>query len=282
MERCTRLSSAAIMGILVPGASFSCVGWRVASVARAECLGFFLSKRGPNADADQPPEEEEAEGQVGEGRYPASLSGAKPSWYSLGGGRDSDGEQQENGGGGDEEEEEEEGQMEEGAGSSFAQQLRELRSRNCEVKLDGGNGTRRTGLLCPSRMTVRAEQRPDGSLGSVRLEYTVTHWNHPVGVLSAMNASVWWTCQYLFCFSSAARLLFVVTRDEKHQVQPQVRQWLVQQVHDGVSNKRILEKVRPVLVVFLVLVRFSFFLLLLLDLPVCAAPRGRSLPRRGH
>ena len=261
------------------------------------CLGFFLSKRGRKAGAHQQPEdeageeeaerqereeeeEEEAERQEEEGTFHPSPCGAKPSWYTLGAGREGHGGQEE--GGGSAEEEDEEGQMEAGAGHSFAQQIRELRSRNCEVKLEGGNGTRRTGLLCPSRMTVRAEQRPDGSLGRVRLEYTVTHWNHPVGVLNAMNASVWWSCQYIFCFSSAALLLFVLTRDEKHQVQPQVRQWLVQQVHDGVTNKRILEKVSPVLVFFLVLVRFSFFLLLLLDLPVCAAPRGRSLPRRGH
>ena len=201
-------------------------------------------------------DEQEAERQEWEGRCHASLSGAKPSWCTLGAGREGHGEEQEGGGGG--EDEEEEGQMGADAGHSFAQQIRELRSRNCEVKLDGGNGTRRTGLLCPSRMTVRAEQRPDGSLGRVRLEYTVTHWNHPVGVLNAMNASVWWSCQYLLCFSSAALGSFSFSPDEEHQVQPQVRQWLVQQVHDGVTNKRILEKVSPVLVFFLVLVRFSF------------------------
>ena len=216
--------------------------------------------------------------QEGEGNCRPLLSGAKPAWCMLGTGRDGHGEQQEGGGGGGDEEEE--GQMEAGAGHSFAQQIRELRSRNCEVKLDGGNGTRRTGLLCPSRMTVRAEERPDGSLGRVRLEYTVTHWNHPVGVLNAMNASVWWSCQYIFCFSSAALLSSVLTRGKTSGPTPgpsvagaASARWSDEQENPGEGE--------PCPRFLPVLVRVLLFLLLL-DLPVCAAPRGRSLPRRGH
>lgn len=189
MDGSTCPTSVAIMGVCFPGAWFPNPspavnvpnGKRVHENERLRLLSLRQSvpnradREALGVEVQMQGEEDEEEEEIA----PVRLSGAKPAWCMLTGGRRN----------GHREQREDE-EMDDGVGHSFAQQLQELNDHNWRVKLDGGNGIRRTGLVCPSRMTVRAKRLPDESLGEVRVEYVVTHWNHPVGVLNAMNASV--------------------------------------------------------------------------------------------